>query len=72
MNTLTHSDGHTVAKFHSSGYNDKGVLVENEKPERYIVVGRDTYIVDNDALNWLIREGSIIMSDISDSVMYDG
>lgn len=71
LNTLTYSDGHTVAKFHSSGYNDKGVLVENERPERYIIVCGDTYIIDNDALNWLICEGFSIMSDISDSVKYD-
>lgn len=68
LNTLTYSDDHAVAKFNSSGYNDKGVLVENEKPERYIMVCGDTYIVDNDALNWLICEGSTIMCDISDSL----
>ena len=68
LNTLTYSDDHTVAKFHSSEYNDKGVLVENERPERYIMVCGNTYIIDNDALNWLICEGSTIMYDISDSV----
>lgn len=68
LNTLTYSDDHTVAKFHFSGYNDKGVLVKNERPERYIMVCGDTYIVDDDALNWLICEGSTIMSDISDSL----
>lgn len=65
------TDDHTVSKFHSYEYNDKGVLVENERPERYIMACGDTYIIDNDALNWLICEGSTIMSDISDSVRYD-